>query len=165
MISPLEAALHELELGVRELPGERHHPRILRYFRETQLPVPPRGDETAWCAAFVNFCLMVAGYEGTGSAMAASFDGWGSEVSRLEARPRDIVRLWRGTPTSGFGHVGFWMRDSGSFLWMLGGNQSETHHARRNAGEVSVAAYPVERLVKIVRPSTVPDHDFQRLAS
>lgn len=59
----------------------------------------------AWCAEFVNASLAKSGLKGTGSAAAASFLKWGSEVDRSSGvRPGDVALMTR-KGGSGY-HVG-----------------------------------------------------------
>ena len=41
--------------GTKEWPGAQHNPVVLKYFRDTGLPMadPMADDETSWCAACV----------------------------------------------------------------------------------------------------------------
>ena len=124
------------EIGVKEIAGELANPRILEYLRSTSLGAWGQGrDETAWCSAFVNWCVVQAGIEGTGSAMARSWLGWGVECA---PEPGCIVVLKRGKPPSG--HVGFLDEWSGpdNTIRLLGGNQ-------QNA--VNVTTYPTSRVL------------------
>src|SRR5262249_13372971 len=70
-----EAALPAIERSQWPDPGE--NPRILRYFHEGVgswfTDVDTEGDEIDWCAAFVNWCLVSAGYVGTQHPGARSF--------------------------------------------------------------------------------------------
>lgn len=57
----LDLALRELGKGVVEIPGGKHHPRILAYFRGCERDGVNIGqwlqaDEYAWCAAFASWC-------------------------------------------------------------------------------------------------------------
>jgi uncharacterized protein (TIGR02594 family) len=113
---------------VRELPGKRHNPTILEYLK-TALNIGHWGrsrDETPWCAAFVNWCLEEAGYEGTGHGLARKFIQWG-----VESEPRlgaIIVVRYKGHKDlhtgsrNGF-HVGFLVHDFTHSFRILGGNQ------------------------------------------
>lgn len=40
------------ELGVRELAGSKHNPRIIEYHKATSLKATQ--DEVSWCSSFVN---------------------------------------------------------------------------------------------------------------
>jgi len=125
------------QLGQREIAGEANNPRIVAYHQATRLKATD--DETPWCAAFVNWCLEVAGVAGTNSAAARSFEAWGSKVSTPSVG--DVVVLSRGTkPWQG--HVGFWLGENRDNVMLLGGNQGDA---------VSVALYEKSRIVSIRR--------------
>ena len=110
------------ELGVSEVKGNLHNPRIIEYHKTTTLQATD--DETPWCAAFVNWCLREAGMSGTGLASARSFLTWGREILPDEIQEGDIIVMGRtADPTKG--HVGFfvgWTPDKFGFQ-LLGGNQ------------------------------------------
>jgi len=148
------------EMGVEETPGEEHTPRVLEYLKTVGLG---EDDETPWCSAFMNWCVIQEHrgddgdyyYEGkmhpadslshkvgTGRANARSWLGWGKEVSRSEARKGDVVVLWRGSPRSWKGHVGIFEGWSGNKVMLLGGNQGN---------KVTIAAYPSVRVLSIRR--------------
>ncbi|MGH8593739.1 MAG: TIGR02594 family protein [Gammaproteobacteria bacterium] len=119
------------EIGVREISGAgAHNPRILEYLRSTTLGSPDNSrDETAWCSAFVNWCLERAGYAGTDSAWAKSWNNWGRGISR--PRPGCIVVWDRDThradgSTGDGGHVGFFFSEDADSVTVLGGNQSNS---------------------------------------
>jgi hypothetical protein len=92
----------------------------------------PRGAANAWCAAFVNSSLKAVGGKGTGSAVANSFQKWGSAVNDHAAVAAGDVLL----ETAGKklnqpgGHVGFATGKTrqgkhGLELEMFGGNQGD----------------------------------------
>lgn len=105
------------ELGVSEILGRRHNPRILEYHKATTLAAD--SDEVAWCASFVNWCLGQANMRGTGSAAAASFDHWG-EGAALQMGA--IITI--PTNTGSKRHVAFCVGWYGGYFFHLGGNQS-----------------------------------------
>jgi len=118
------------------------NPLILWFFGATK--TLPEGAETAWCAAFVNWCLKRAGVAGTGSAASQSFltSGWGQTVWRvgdgdlpLAARRGDVA-VFQTRYDQGHGHVCFFDRISESramSIEVLGGNQLAGHgRARRH---------------------------------
>ena len=126
------------EMGTAEVPGDADNPRILEYLHAGGIPVDSieaEGDETPWCAAFVNFVLLHSGLQGTNHGAARSFTKYGTPATtKLGA----ITVLWRGSPTGWQGHVGFLLDHDDLSVYLLGGNQ-------RN--RVSVAAYPVTRVL------------------
>jgi uncharacterized protein (TIGR02594 family) len=117
------------ELGVHEdsLPG-KHEGRILEYHQATTLKATT--DETPWCSSFVNWVMVKAGYEGTGSALARSWATWGDALS--EGKPGAIVVIKKkgankdaATGSSTGNHVGFYVSQSTTRLRLLGGNQGD----------------------------------------
>jgi uncharacterized protein (TIGR02594 family) len=102
-------------------PG-RANPMIVGFFSMTNT-LPSEGDQTSWCAAFVNFCLAVAEKKLTGSALSGSFRSYGTPTS--DPKPGDIVVFRdpgeRGN--QGFGHVGFFLSRDANGVEVLGGNQ------------------------------------------
>jgi uncharacterized protein (TIGR02594 family) len=105
----------------------RWNPVIVELFRATS--TKPEGDTTAWCAAFVNWCVLRGrGAAATGSASSGSFRCFGE--SSVEPRPGDIVvfkHVGDSGDCLGRGHVGFFVRDEGTHIVVLGGNQIEGH--------------------------------------
>jgi uncharacterized protein (TIGR02594 family) len=133
-------------------PGE--NPRILNYFRVASPwfdPATDGGDESNWCAAFVNYCLETAGYRGTGHPGARSFF-WnrGTPFLKLAQPARGCIAVLRDKPFTdpkwqhGSGHVGFVVDWTDTRLELLGGNQGKTvrrlwydRETRNNAGQVT----------------------------
>lgn len=122
-------------LGTKEIIGAKHNPAIVDMLRNVGLR--RHGDETPWCAAFVNWVLSSLVIKGTGSARARSFEDWGMSLNPDPERawelvcPGDIVVLWRKREHSAFGHVGFFLRREGHHIWLLGGNQGNRVSAKR----------------------------------
>jgi uncharacterized protein (TIGR02594 family) len=109
------------ELGQRDYPGPLYNPRVLEYLNTTGQQ--GNSDETSWCSAFVNWCMTQAGKRGTNNAAARSWLGFGQALS--SPRPGCVVILWRESPSSWKGHVGFfdgW--DVGNRVRLLAGNQA-----------------------------------------
>jgi len=115
-------------VGVKEYPGNGENPRIVEYLRSTNLSAPESArDETAWCSAFVNWCVEKSGYAGTDSSWARSWLNWGTDI----AKPRHgcVVVFKREVD---HGHVGFYLGETATAIRLLGGNQSN---------EVKVSTY------------------------
>lgn len=116
------------------------NPLILRLFLSTK--TVPMGDETAWCAAFVNWCLARSGITGTASASSQSFINkpWGNIVWRhgdsampTEAKQGDIA-VFKLRYDPDHGHVGFFQRISktrANSIEVLGGNQLKGYASMR----------------------------------
>jgi len=136
------------------------NPMIVGFFAATQLL--PGGDQTAWCAAFANFCLYTAGLLGTGSAASASFRQLTDIPSDGAPKSGDLaVFRDQGSKGDSFGHVGFFASASdvksgkyqarpeamqrynqapSSYLWVLGGNEQGGDPG--STGGVKVAPMP-----------------------
>ena len=128
------------ELGQRDYPGPRYNPRVVEYLNTTGLQ--GNDDETSWCSAFVNWCMLQARQRGTNNAAAKSWLTYGRALG--SPRPGCIVVLWRESPSSWKGHVGFfdgW--DVGNRVRLLGGNQG----GGVSWDEVCVANFPQERVL------------------
>jgi uncharacterized protein (TIGR02594 family) len=125
------------EVGVQEVQGAEDNPRIQEYFAATTLGGHVH-DETAWCSAFVNWCMKRSGGTGTGRANARSWLGWGQElqVPKLGC----IVVFSRDSAGPAAGHVSFFVSRVAQrkTLRVLGGNQGN---------RVCVAEYPEDRVV------------------
>lgn len=169
-----DLGLGKTEFGAEGRPYARGWPRvynplIIEMFKATHLnPLAPEfdGDATAWCAAFVNYCIARAVSKngkigatelakGTGSASSGSFRCYGKEVKGREPRKGDIaVWVLDGTLNKckfGKGHVGFFVgpnEDTNKPYFILGGNQGGDILAgtqTRNDG-VFLKAMPVQYL-------------------
>lgn len=109
------------EIGVKELPNDAEHPRIIFYHWFTNLGA--RKDEVPWCASFVNAALKDgAGIKGTRSASAASFKTYGKSV--LPTVLGSI--LLKATNTGSKRHVFFNVGTFDNIIFGLGGNQSNS---------------------------------------
>lgn len=128
--------------GTKEIKGGEN-PVILGFFESVGHDWV-KEDEVAWCAAYVGAVLEEAGIRSTSSLAARSYLKWGKEVKT--PRYGDIVVFWRGKKNSWQGHVGFFVREEGNYIYCLGGNQ-------RNA--VNVSRYPKSRLLGYRRPSSL----------
>lgn len=125
-MKPFEIALQEF--GIYEIVGKVHSPRVLKYFKAIGHKWV-KDDETAWCAAFVNWCLLQADKPHTGSLAARSFLTYGTETKRPALG--DLVVLWRGSKNGTLGHVGFVIRVTENYIYILGGNQQDHVNIQR----------------------------------
>jgi uncharacterized protein (TIGR02594 family) len=137
-------------LGLSEITGARHEKRILAMYRAAGHP-EIKDDETAWCAAYVNWCLSQAGIDGTGSLMARSFTKYGKGLHRTDPIPRGAIAIWpRGKPPSG--HVNLVLYDDGTYVYCIGGNQSK----EGTNGAVTIARYAKGQAVAYRWPLGAP---------
>lgn len=127
------------EYGTKEIVGNNDNPEVLKYFHEIGHKWV-KHDELAWCAAFVSWCNMEAGMPYTGKLNARSWQSIGEQVKVPQIG--DIAVLWRIKPNSPYGHVGYFVRETENYIYMLGGNQSN---------QVNISRYPKSQLLKYVR--------------
>ncbi len=127
-------------VGTKEIPGEQHEPKILRWFKAIKAPWFT-ADEVPWCAAFVGGCLEAVGIKSTRSATAKSYLAWGLPLSAPAYGC--IVVFTR----DGGGHVGFVVgQDAKGRLMVLGGNQGDA---------VSISPFAPARVVGYRWPAAV----------
>jgi uncharacterized protein (TIGR02594 family) len=130
-------AIARKKLGIHEIPGPKANAFIVECLKSTTLGRPEnQSDETAWCSAFTNRIMQLAGIKGTNSAWARSWLDWGREPTDEEFGAGLIVVLERGENS---GHVGFledWDEDGN--VKLLAGNQGNA---------VSEAWFPMCRVL------------------
>jgi len=127
--------------GLREIPGDKDEPKIVQMFADVGHSWV-KDDETAWCAAAVGATLERSGLPSTRKLNARSYLDWGITVDPKAAKPGDVVVFWRGTPTSATGHVAYFERRDGAFVWVWGGNQRD---------QICLAKYPAARVIGVRR--------------
>lgn len=136
---PLWLEIARAEIGVKEVPGPGDNKRILEYLRATNLPKAMWHDSTAHCAAFVSWCLGMAGVTNPRFASARSFLSYGTKLDK--PRPGCIVVFSR-PPNPLHGHVGFYLGKKNvellNFANVLGANQHN---------QVCYALYPEARVL------------------
>ncbi len=136
------------EYGVKEIEGKQDHPQIVRYFNELGYNGERLKDETAWCSAYANWVAKTAGYEHLAQLNARSWLETGTKVEIPKLG--DVVILWRENPESWKGHVGFFVKQTKKYIYVLGGNQ-------RNS--VCIKAYDKNRLLEYRRLSKTTSYE------
>lgn len=139
-------------IGVREIPGPRHEPKIIAWWKAIR-----RGgiktDEVPWCAAFVGGCLEAVGIVSSRYESARSYLTWGIKLQY--PAPGCVAVLER----HGGGHVGFVVAGDGmGRIMLLGGNQHD---------QVSISPFDESRVISYRWPRAVPitDHELPILGS
>jgi len=89
---------------------------------------------TAWCAAFVNWCLKEAGSPYLGYATASSWLEFGTPLSAA-VHGCIVVMPAMSSTGGGTGHVGFFVKQEGKLTCVLGGNQHD---------EVNITRYGIK---------------------
>ena len=131
----------ERYIGVKEIPGLKHEPKIIEWWKAIK-----RGgiktDEVPWCAAFVGACLENVGLASTRFESAKSYLNWGAP---LAVPVYGCVVVFE---RDGGGHVGFLVgKDQQGRLMILGGNQGN---------QVSVAPFDHTRVAGYRWPKILP---------
>jgi len=132
------------EVGQKEKKGHAaNNPRILEYIATFPAlkkilvdkdnksgPYLGEVDETAWCACFVNWCMIQAGRKRGPSARAKDWLNYGAVLDTPVPGALTIIYKAPKTSTdkkmtpSGY-HIGFYVRGGGSSITLLGGNQGD----------------------------------------
>jgi len=127
-------------VGLREIAGPMHEPKILQLWRDAHMDYV-HDDETAWCAAFVGAMLERSLLNSSRKPNARSYQHWGIDVKELSLGeiPLGAIIVFDRPPNPEHGHVGFavGLTPHGDVV-TLGGNQSDS---------VSIAPKPANRLI------------------
>lgn len=108
-----------------------------------------------WCAIFVNAMVEDAGYPGSKSAMARSFEKSGNFIQLAGPALGAITTMWRGSPTGGLGHVFFYEGENQLGVRGIAGNSSDGirrayHDANRITGYYWPIKYPLPTVGKVL---------------
>ena len=135
---PKWLAIARKEMGTKEYPGNADNPDVVKYLKsvDTLSVNAQQNDETSWCSAFINWCMEEAGLKGTENAVARSWLNWGRELAVPEKGC--VAVLWRGSPAGWKGHVGFFVKETSYYVYLLGGNQSD---------QVNISKYSKNRVL------------------
>ncbi|MDX8494633.1 CHAP domain-containing protein [Mesorhizobium sp. VK22B] len=149
--TPFEVANYFFDVGqgrygedcieyVKEWPI-RANPLIVSFFDATTLR-KPAGDTTAWCSAFVNWCIRqsIVGRKSdnfagpTRDAASSSFRRWGQTTTNPSVGDIAVFKL---NDDPSHGHVAFYVSEAGdNSIYILGGNQGALAH--NNNGEINI---------------------------
>jgi len=111
------------ELGVKEIHGNKHNPRVVFYHSFTG---KYSTDEIPWCGSFIAMCMRISGIEPPKLAERAlnwlSFgkSSDGPQIGAVAVKGR-----------RGGGHVGIVISIDGDYLYLLGGNQGDEVNIRK----------------------------------
>jgi len=126
------------ELGVKEIHGSKHNPRILEYH---SVSGGFSTDEVPWCASFVNFIMLKAGYKSPKWPAAAK-----SWLNFGKSSGGPVYGAIAVKSRKGGGHVCFVVGQTpdGKYLFCLGGNQGD---------EVNIRKYPKDVFIDFRIPT------------
>lgn len=141
MTDPAWIAEARKHIGTREIPGEKHEPKIIQWWKAIKRS-GIKTDEVPWCAAFVGGCLEAVGVVSSRFESAKSYLVWGMKL--VMPVYGCIVVFER----EGGGHVGFVVgQDVNGRLMVLGGNQGNM---------VSIAPFDRARVSSYRWPAAIP---------
>jgi uncharacterized protein (TIGR02594 family) len=134
LLDPRWLSIARTQLGIREVRGRGSNPKIIEYLRTCRNLKPGKqkygqdNDDTAWCSAFVNWCMQQSGIQGTAHALASSWINWGYAMSPGMRGAVVVIRKGNGmadksTGSSTGNHVGFLIERTAGHVRLLGGNQ------------------------------------------
>lgn len=136
-------------LGVHEAPGDADNPVIIGWAAVCGGNIKKNylHDSTAWCALFVNYCLISTGQQGDDSLMALDFGKWGRRLQGPAVGA--IVTKRRPSAGAGAGHVMIvGGRDGQGRLVGVGGNTSD---------EVKQQTFTLDEVVSYSWPTGYPE--------
>lgn len=122
------------ELGIREIAGKQHTPRIVHYLATIGGARNSYQDETPWCGAFVGWVLEREGILGKHLSAAnlskpdlLRAENWKTMGSPRQGPPQpgDVCIIERQESGGSRFHVAFLAYVHNGQPWLIGGNQSE----------------------------------------
>lgn len=151
MAEPIQLNYARTLLGIGEIVGTVHEPKVVAFFADAGVP-EIKDDETAWCGAFMAAVWAAIGRPDVRPP--------GDRYNALRARqwlnvgrpvdkplPGDIAVFERGGKNARTGHVAFVAEDRGDKIQVLGGNQSN---------KVTLALYAKDRVLGYRRVDPLP---------
>jgi uncharacterized protein (TIGR02594 family) len=136
------------EVGFHEKPSNRGIEHYIALAHTGSIGDP-------WCAIFANAALEASGYPGSRSAMARSFERNANFVKLAGPAYGAITTMWRQSPSSGLGHVFYYLGENDNGILALGGNQSD---------RVCKQYEPRHRIVGYYWPKSAPPPVLGRIA-
>lgn len=122
--------------GTKETPGAASNPVILGWAKEVGVAAAYVNDGIAWCGLFVAVVTKRAGFEPVKNPLwARNWGSWGQPAAKRSLG--DILVFER---AGGGGHVGLYVGEDDTTLYVLGGNQSDQVCITRIAKSRCIAA-------------------------
>jgi lysozyme len=112
------------ELGTSEIPGAGSNPKITEYHKVGGALGNTTPDGTPWCASFVGWCMVKAGFPHA-TAAAISYASYGVPCPPGTVGAIIVMKMKPGNTTSSGNHVAFCRGIQGERVLTLGGNQSD----------------------------------------
>lgn len=122
-------------IGQRAILGPQNNEKLMSFFNRSG-KIVITNDDTPWCSAFLKAVLLEVGLVNFATLAARSWLSVGKEINKPELG--DIVIFWRESPQSWKGHVGIYVAENDSNIYVLGGNQ---------ANEVNISQFPKKQVL------------------
>lgn len=122
--------------GLHEGTRRKPNPTVQAMFAAAGHPEIRDTTGVAWCAAAVAYGLARVNEPPAKTLSARDWLRWGEAIK--QPRVGCVVVLWRGSPRGWQGHVGYFVREDATHVYLLGGNQSDS---------VSVAKFAKSRVL------------------
>lgn len=133
-------------MGTREIPGKGSNEAILGWARDLEI-VSYNDDDIPWCGLFVAHCVGSQLPEESLPNNPLGARAWERFGQKTTPQLGAVMVFWRGSKTSGLGHVGFYWAEDEEAYHILGGNQSNA---------VTVTRLAKSRFLQARWPATVP---------
>lgn len=123
----------EYSKNIKEVAGNLHSPRILKYHSFTSLKAT--SDEVPWCSAAMCACMEELEIPSTKSAAAISWADWGAPIKDFTFGAIAVFKR-EGHKTSA--HVAIALKENQDSIMIIGGNQSNA---------ITIQAMPKNKLI------------------
>jgi uncharacterized protein (TIGR02594 family) len=133
-------------MGTREKPGKGSNEAIIGWARDLEI-VSYNDDDIPWCGLFVAHCVGSQLPEESLPNNPLGARAWERFGHKTTPQLGAVMVFWRGSKTSGLGHVGFYWAEDDEAYHILGGNQSNA---------VTVTRLARSRFLQARWPATVP---------
>ncbi len=133
-------------VGTKEIEGPASNPGILDM--ADRLDLAYEDDDIPWCGLFAGHCVGASLPDEVLPTVVLRARAW--EAFGVATTPQlgAVMVFWRGSPTSGLGHVGFYFAEDEASYHILGGNQSNmVNVARLRKDRLLCARWPTTALV------------------
>ncbi len=135
-------------IGVKEIAGTSSNPQVLAMLQLDS--AWPKGDDVAWCSAFINYIAWLLRLPRSKSLAARSWLQVGTPITIEQAEPgNDVIILKRGIGEqpgpdviNAPGHVGFFAGLESDRVLLLAGNQGDA---------VNITGFPVANILGVRR--------------
>lgn len=111
-------------VGTKEVLGPKSNPTILDW--ATSLDIHYAGDDIPWCGLFVAHCIGSTLPQEVLPSNPLGARQWERFGDSSTPRTGAIMVFWRESPSSGKGHVGFYVGEDETAYQILGGNQTDS---------------------------------------